>query len=172
MLAEGQIVLRSPVEKDIPFIAKLANNKKVWDNLRDYFPHPYSEDDARSFLDMIKAEKPCLTFAIEYDKQFCGIISLAPQGDVYKKTAEIGYWLGEPYWGKGIMTIAVKLMTGYAFSPQLDFIRLYAGVFEYNIASMRILVKNGYTKEGIAQKNVFKNGKIYDEHRYYLLKEV
>ena len=172
MFKDGQIVLRPPAAGDIIPIATLANNKKVWDNLRDYFPHPYSEGDAESFINFIKNENPPVTFAIDYNGQFCGMISLVPQRDVYRKTAEIGYWLGEPFWGKGIMTTAIRLITEYGFSQSFDFIRLYAGVFEYNRASMRVLEKNGYRKEGISQKNIFKNGKIYDEHRFYLLKEI
>jgi ribosomal-protein-alanine N-acetyltransferase len=170
ILSDGQIMLRPPTDYDIPKIAKLANNKKVWDNLRDYMPYPYSESDASSFVNQVKNENPAVTFAIEYNNEFCGFTGLKLQTDVYKKSAEIGYWLGEPFWGKGIMTKAVKLLTAYAFSESFDFVRLYAGVFDYNAASMRVLEKNGYEKEGISQKHIFKNGKIYDEHRYFILK--
>lgn len=106
-----------------------------------------------------------MSFAIEYDKQFCGMAGLVAQQDVYKKTAEIGYWIGEPYWSKGIATIAVKLLTAYAFD-ELNFIRIHTGVFEYNIGSMKVLTKNGYEKDGIFRKSIFKDGKIYDEHRF------
>lgn len=106
-----------------------------------------------------------MSFAIEYNKQFCGMVGLLGQSDVYKKTAEIGYWIGEPYWNKGIATVAVKLLTVYGFD-QLDVIRIHAGIFEYNIGSMKVLTKNGYEKEGVFKKSILKDGKIYDEHRF------
>ena len=110
-----------------------------------------------------------MTFAIDYEGQFCGVIGLTRQTDVYKKTAEIGYWIGEPFWNKGIATKSVKLMTSYGLQS-LDFIRIHTGVFEYNIGSMRVLEKNGYTKDGVFKKSIFKNGKIWDEHRYSIIK--
>ena len=97
--------------------------------------------------------------------QFCGIIGLIIQEDVYAKTAEIGYWLGEQFWGKGIMTKAVELMTEYGFG-KLKLVRIYTGIFEYNITSMKVLEKNGYVKEGIFKKAIYKNRKTWDEHRY------
>jgi [ribosomal protein S5]-alanine N-acetyltransferase len=146
-------------------LAHLANNKNISDNLRDFFPYPYSTADAIFFIRLVKKEDPQMTFAITYQGQFCGVIGLIGQPDVYCKTAEIGYWLGEPFWNKGICTAAVKLVTDYGLK-KLDFIRIHTGVFEYNIGSMRVLEKNGYKKEGIFEKSVFKNGKIWDEHRF------
>lgn len=122
-------------------------------------------DDASNFIKLTQKENPQTTFAIEYDKQLCGVIGLVGQSDVYKKTAEIGYWIGEPYWNKGIATVSVKLLTEYGFD-QLDFIRIHTGVFEYNIASMKVLTKNGYSKDGVFKKSIFKNGQIFDEHRF------
>ena len=110
-----------------------------------------------------------MTFAIEYDRKFCGVIGLIGQSDVYKRTAEIGYWLGEPYWNKGIATVCVNLLTDYGFN-QLDFIRIHTGVFEYNIGSMKVLSKNGYSKDGIFKKSILKNGQIFDEHRFSKIK--
>jgi len=88
---------------------------------------------------------------------------------VYSKSAEIGYWVGEPFRNKGIVTAAVKLMTEYGFNT-LNLIRVHTGIFEYNTASMRVLEKNGFDKEGVFKRSVFKNGKIWDEHRYAKLK--
>lgn len=154
---------------DASQLATLANNKKIWDNLRDYIPYPYDEKDAEDFINLTKNEHPKQNFAIEYQGALCGVISLSIQKDVYKKSAEIGYWVGEPYWGKGIATEAIKLITTYGFD-QLGLVRIHAGVFEYNTASMIVLEKNGYKKEGISKKAICKNDQIYDEHRYHKLK--
>lgn len=165
MLQEGNIILRPLRDSDANALTILANNRKIWDNVRDFFPSPYTVDDANYFIELTQKENPRTTFAIEYNSELCGVISLVGQSDVYKRTAEIGYWIGEPYWNKGIATIAVKLITNYGMD-QLDFIRIHAGVYEYNIGSMIVLTKNGYSKEGIFKKSVLKNGQIFDEHRF------
>jgi ribosomal-protein-alanine N-acetyltransferase len=165
MLKEGNIILRPLNDDDAAVLARLANNKKIWDNMRDYLPYPYGIDDANDFIKLTQQENPQMSFAIEFDKQLCGVIGLIGQRDVNKKTAEIGYWLGEPFWNKGIATRAVKLLTEYGFN-QLDFIRIHTGVFEYNVGSMQVLTKNGYEKDGVFKKSIVKNGKIYDEHRF------
>lgn len=171
MLQNQNIILRTLTDEDAPALAQLANNKKVWDNVRDILPHPYTINDAVSFINLTKKENPQVSFAIEYEGAFCGMIGLAPQHDVYRKTAEIGYWLGEPFWNKGIATKAVQLVTEYGFD-ELGFIRIHTGIFEYNVASMKVLEKNGYEKDGIFKKSIFKNGKIWDEHRYFKLKSL
>ncbi len=165
MLHEGNILLRQLRDSDAPALAQLANNKKIWDNVRDLLPHPYSIDDANSFIQLTQNENPQMSFAIEYEKEFCGMIGLVAQTDVYRRTAEIGYWIGEPYWNKGIATKCVKLVTGYGFN-ELGFIRIHTGIFEYNTGSMKVLLKNGYSKDGIFKRAVFKNGQVYDEHRF------
>ncbi|MEL6251265.1 MAG: GNAT family protein [Bacteroidota bacterium] len=169
-IRENQVLLRSLKIADAAPMALLANNKKIWDNVRDYMPYPYGEQNGREFIEMVHEEERPLTFGISYKGRLAGVISLVAQEDIYRKTAEIGYWLGEPFWGKGIATQAVKMITKYGFE-QMDFIRLYAGIFEYNIGSMRVLEKNGYVKEGIFKKALIKNNQIWDEHRYALLKE-
>jgi RimJ/RimL family protein N-acetyltransferase len=169
MLQHKNIILRSLTTEDAPALAQLANNKKVWDNVRDILPHPYTIHDAVFFINLIKQENPQVSFAIEYDGTFCGMIGLVPQKDVYRKTAEIGYWLGEPFWGKGIATRAVKLISDYGFT-EMDFIRIHTGIFEYNLGSMKVLEKNGYKKECVFEKSIIKNGQIWDEHRYSKIK--
>ena len=169
MLQENDILLRSLSGSDKYELARLANNKKIWDNVRDYFPFPYTESHAENFIMSVKSENPQVTFAIDYQRKLAGVIGLVPQNDVYKKTAEIGYWIGEEFWGKGIATTATKLITQYGLC-QLDFARLHTGVFDYNIASMKVLKKCGYKKDGIFEKAVFKNGKLWDEHRYSKIK--
>lgn len=165
MLRHEKISLRQLADSDKAALAQLANNKKISDNLRDIFPFPYTLENAVFFINLVKNEKPRMTFAIEFEGSFCGVIGLVPQHDVYKKTAEIGYWIGEPYWNKGIATTAVNLISEYGLH-QLDFVRIHTGVFQHNLASMHVLEKCGYKKEGIFEKAVLKNGKILDEHRF------
>lgn len=168
-IKENQVLLRSLTMADAAPMALLANNKKIWDNVRDYMPYPYSEQNGREFIDMVQKEDRPMTFGISYKGRLAGVIGLVPQEDIYRKTAEVGYWLGEPFWGKGIATQAVKMITKYGFE-QMDFIRIYAGIFEYNIGSMRVLEKNGYIKEAIFEKALIKNDQIWAEHRYAILK--
>jgi [ribosomal protein S5]-alanine N-acetyltransferase len=167
-LIDYNIKLREFRDSDRQELAELCNNKKVWDNLRDYIPFPYTENDAKEFIDFCKKESPQQTFAIEFNEKFAGCIGLVKQSDIYKLTAEIGYWIGEPFWGKGITTKAVRLITDYGFS-KLGLVRIYSGVFDYNKASQRVLEKAGFKLECIFEKSIFKNNQIYDEYRYGLI---
>ncbi len=115
------------------------------------------------FYKMWQTENPQQSFAIEYNGEFAGSIGLVKQNDVYRLTAEIGYWLGEPFWGQGIATKAVKLIAEYGFS-QLELIRIYSGVFDFNKASQRVLEKAGFTLECIVEKAVIKNENVCDEY--------
>jgi len=162
--------LRKLELSDKETLAKLLNNKKIWDNLRDYIPYPYRIEDAELFINLTKENNPQQVFGIEFKRELCGVISLIVQTDIYRKSAEIGYWLGEKYWGNGIMSKAVKLITEYGFE-NLDIIRIFTGIFEFNVASIKVLEKNGYLKEGTFKNAIFKNGKIWNEHRYFKLKE-
>ena len=167
---ERMIELRPLKLSDKTQLAKLANNKNIWDNLRDFIPYPYEETDAEFFINSTKEEEPKQTFGIEYKGELSGVIGLVIQKDVYKKSAEIGYWIGEPFWGNGIATKAVELITEYGFN-KLGLNRIYSGVFEYNVASMKVLEKNGYEKEGIFKNAILKNDEICDEHRFFKLNE-
>jgi len=162
--------IRKLDQTDATTIARLLNNKKIWDNLRDYIPFPYTESDANNFISMVSKEEPQQTFGIEADGLLCGAIGLVLPGDVYQKTGELGYWLGEPFWGQGIITEAIRLITIYGFE-QFNLERMYAAVFEYNKASMKVLEKNGYILEGISRNAIYKNNKLFDEYRYALLKK-
>lgn len=165
------ISLRPLAPADAEILAQLANNKKIWERVRDHFPSPYTLQDARDFIERKADEVPACTFAIINPKEkLCGVISLVPQEDVYRRSAEIGYWIGEPFWGKGLATQAISLMTRYGFR-ELQFKRIFAAVFDFNLASMRALEKNGYQKEGIFRKALVKNDQICDEHRYAKLKK-
>lgn len=170
-LRSGHVVLRPLLSTDAKSMASLANNEKVWENLRNYFPNPYHLEDAQLFIETTALEDPVKTMSINADGVFAGVIGLTQQADVYQKSMELGYWLGVSFWGKGLATTAVGLITKYAFD-HLPCNRLFSGVFSFNTASMKVLEKNGYQKEGVFKKAVWKNGQFWDEHRYALLKEV
>jgi len=164
------ITLRALEQKDNQQITQLVNNKKIWDNLKDYIPYPYQIEDADAFIDLVKKQSPVTSFAIVLDNhELCGVISLIPQNDVYRMTAELGYWIGEKHWGKGIATIATRLITEYGFE-KLKFERIYAGVFGFNKSSMKVLEKNGYKCEGVLRNAIVKNNIICNEHIYAKLK--
>ena len=169
-IINNNIKLREFTPEDKYRLADLANNKKIAINLRDGFPHPYTLKDAENFLNMCSKYDPPQLFAIEYNKLHVGNISLIKGNDVYRKSAEIGYFLGEPYWNKGIMTIAVNLICDYGFQ-NLDIERIYTGIFDFNPASQRVLEKCGFTKEAVFKKAIYKNGVICDEIRYAKLRE-
>lgn len=163
------VQLRKFELSDAPILQRLCNNKKIAEKVRDLFPHPYTLQDAEFFIGLCSKEEPQVTFAIEYDGELAGAVGLVPQSDIYRKTAEIGYWIGEPYWGKGIATEAVRMLVDYGFN-KLNLIRIYTGVFENNPASCRVLEKAGFTREAVFKKAVIKNGMIMDEVRYSILK--
>lgn len=169
-LIDGKVRIRTLRYADREQLTKLANNKKIWLNVRDMFPHPYTFEDAEKFIDSVKQQDPQVTFAIEYDFKFVGAIGMVLQRDVYRFSAELGYWIGEPYWGKGITTRAVRLLCDYAFN-KLNIEKLFAGVFQGNEGSKKVLEKCGFQLEGIARKAVFKNNKFLDEYRYGKMRE-
>ena len=166
----GDVILRELMDSDLEKLAIYANNKKVGINLRDGFPNPYTIENARSFKEMVDSQNPKTFFAIEYQNDYVGNISLSPGTDVYRKSAEIGYFIGEPFWNNGIVTKAVNLITEWGFS-HLDIVRIYTGVFEYNYASQRVLEKCGFVKEAVFRQSICKNDKMYNEIRYAKIKE-
>ncbi|MGV8093148.1 MAG: GNAT family N-acetyltransferase [Mangrovibacterium sp.] len=165
----GDVVIRELNESDLLKLAEYANNEKVSINLRDAFPNPYTIDDAKKFLEIIEKQSPKTFFAIEYKGDYVGNISLLVGNDVYRNSAEIGYFIGEPFWNKGIMTKAVNLITEFGFK-NLGIIRIHTGVFEFNKPSQRVLEKCGFEKEAVFKKSVTKKGVIYDEIRYAKIK--
>ena len=148
--------------RDRDAIVKHANNRNVWINLRDRFPHPYTVNDARRWLDMVVGQEPEMNFAIAVADEAVGGIGFTVQHDVARRSAEIGYWLGEEFWGRGIGTEALIAVTDYAFS-NYDVCRLYAHVFDWNRASARVLEKAGYEFEGRMKKSVTKDGQTVDQ---------
>ncbi len=151
-------------------LVKYADNRNIWINLRDRFPNPYREEDAKVWLEGATGPQSKLAYAIASDEEAIGGIGLELQQDVHRRSAEIGYWLGEPFWGQGIATKALRALTEYAFA-NLDLIRLYGSVFEWNPASVRVLEKAGYTYEGRRRKAVTKDGKTIDELMYAIVRE-
>lgn len=162
------VKLRPFQAEDANVVADLCNNEKIFKNLRDFFPSPYSLQDAHDFISHCQVHSPPLNMAIIHKEKLSGAIGLVTQTDVYTGSAEIGYWLGEPYWNRGIMTRALQLMVEYAFNT-LGLRRIFTGVYEYNTASMRVLEKAGFQKEGISKKAIIKNGEVWDEHRFAIL---
>lgn len=146
-----------------------ANNYKIWLNLRDTFPHPYRMRDARQWVSQASREYPHTNFAIVVENQAVGGIGLIIKGDINRRSAEIGYWLGEPYWNQGIVTEAVKAITDYGFE-QFGLCRMYAGIMEWNPASGRVLEKCGYTLEARLQKNITKVSRTIDELVYAVVR--
>ncbi|WP_243349774.1 GNAT family N-acetyltransferase [Parabacteroides sp. FAFU027] len=154
--------------EDTQRLSELANNEKIASNLRDGFPHPYSMADAKKFISYCQFQQPTMNFAIEYQGEYVGNIGLVQGTDIYCKSAEVGYFIGESYWKKGIASQALSLITRYGFET-LGLIRIYTGVFEYNQASMKVLEKCGFTREAIFRKSIWKNDQIWDEYRYALI---
>jgi len=164
-MTDGIVTIRKFRRSDKFRMAELANNEKISINLRDAFPFPYTIADAEEFIAACIRQNPVEVFAIEYHGQYVGNIGLHKQADVYSKSAELGYFIGEPYWNKGITTRAVNLICEYGFK-ELDIVRIYSSVFDYNPASQRVLEKCGFEKEAVGKNAVCKKGKIYDEIRY------
>jgi ribosomal-protein-alanine N-acetyltransferase len=167
----SQFTLRHWRAADAPALQKHANNPNVSAFLLDRFPSPYSLADAEEFINLMLNQLTVTNFAIEINGEAAGGIGLQFRKDVYRKSPLIGYWLSEQYWGSGITTEAVKLITNYAFN-NFDIICVMAFVFGKNSKSMRVLEKAGYVQQGILKQTVIKAGEIMDEHAYVAYKPV
>lgn len=168
--AEG-FVLRPWRVGDEPALVRHAGNRNVWLNLRDRFPHPYTAADAEAWIAHVASQgEPPLHFAIVVADEPVGAVGLEPLPDVHRLTAEIGYWIAEPHWGRGLATEATRRLTEYAFA-RFPFVRLEAGVFEWNPASRRVLEKAGYRLEARQRHNVVKDGRIGDSFLYARLRD-
>jgi RimJ/RimL family protein N-acetyltransferase len=157
-----KVNLREWRKSDADALSKIANNKKIWDNVRDKLPYPYTIKDAKKWLALVKKQKVVTTFCIEANDEIAGSIGFTLKEDVYRKNAELGYFVGEKFWGKGIATEAVKQMVNY-IQTNFDVVRICAEVFEYNKASMKVLEKNGFYLETVRKKAAFKNNVILDD---------
>ncbi len=165
------VELREWQESDAKVLAELLNNKKILDNLRDGLPYPYTESDAlwyiNSCLSADKDKQFC--FAVIYNAEVVGSIGVFRQENIHGKTAELGYYIGENFWRKGIATEAVKLACEHIFD-NTDIVRIFAEPFAENTGSCRVLEKNGFVLEGILRKNAFKNGVFRDMKLYAKVK--
>lgn len=162
MTALGELTFRTWRSKDVDALVEHANNRKIWLNLKDRFPHPYTREDAESWIGMnhLVLGSP-VNFAIDLGGNAVGAVSAEPLEDVFHRTANIGYWVAEPFWGRGIATRAVEFITGYAFDS-LGVDRLQASVFDWNAASIRVLTKASYTLEGCLRRTVVKEDRVGD----------
>lgn len=156
------VFIRQWAQSDLDNLVEYANNINIWNSLRNYFPHPYTPENGQDWLNKVVGAEPVVNLAIDLDGKAIGGIGLILNTDVYVMSAEISYWLGEPFWGQGIATEAVRQMVEYTFY-YFDVVRLYAEVFETNKPSMRVLEKNGFYLEGVRRKAVLKNGKLMDD---------
>lgn len=164
-----QISLQPWKRKYLQDLIKIANNANVARTMNDHFPHPYTKESGKAFIEMAKGQKPTRIFAIVADDVIVGAAGIHPQDGVLRKNAEIGYWLGEEYWGKGFAAEAVKQLVAYSFN-NFDVNRLFGRVFENNTASAKVLQKNGFVLEAKFNKTIFKNGEYLDEFIYALRK--
>jgi RimJ/RimL family protein N-acetyltransferase len=163
-------VIRSWRPEDVGSLVQHANDRRVWMNVRDRFPHPYGRRDGLAFIRMARRVRPETLFAIAVNGEAVGGIGAVLQHDVERISAEIGYWLGFAYWGRGIGTEAVREFTRHAIR-RYHLTRLFAVVFEYNTASCRVLEKAGYELEGRLRRSAIKDGQIVDQFQYAFVSE-
>lgn len=158
-------VVRPWRSSDLETLVKHANNRRIWLNLRDRFPHPYTTRDGRAFLQHVQQQSPLTTFAVVVNGEAAGGIGFQLQIDVERVSAEIGYWLGEPFWGRGIITEALVAVTARAMATH-GLTRMYAMPFVWNVASCRVLEKAGYVLEGRLRNSAIKDGRLTDQLQY------
>jgi RimJ/RimL family protein N-acetyltransferase/GrpB-like predicted nucleotidyltransferase (UPF0157 family) len=165
------VSIRRWQNEDASVIAEILNNKKITDNLRDGLPYPYTENDGFEFINAMLNADPNTTFAfaITVDGETAGSIGAVRQGNIHNQTAEMGYYISEKYWGKGVCTQAVKQLCAYMFE-NTDIIRIYAEPFADNKASCRVLEKAGFKYEGTLRSNAVKNGVLNDMNMYSLIR--
>jgi ribosomal-protein-alanine N-acetyltransferase len=159
------VKLRDYQESDAKHLVMLANNENVSRYLIYTFPYPYTQKDADWWISTGAKENGAINKVIEYHGEFAGGIGIMPQTGWRSHVAEIGYWLGEPYWGQGIATEALRQMTNHAFE-ELKFKKLFGPVLEPNHASMRVLEKNDYQLEGVLKQEVVKHDQYFDLFHY------
>lgn len=169
-LQTDRCILRPFRPEDAASVARHADNRKVWLNLRDLFPHPYTVADAQAYIAGLAGEAPVTRFAIDVAGQAVGSVSLKLGSDIERRSAEIGYWLGEAYWGRGIVSAAVAAATTYAFR-ELDLLRVFAVPFARNPASARVLERAGYQREGTMRRSAVKDGEVLDQCLYAAVRE-
>lgn len=166
----GPCKIRDWHSHDRASLLQLADNHRIWRNLSHRFPHPYTEADADFWFAML-AQTPAPThWAIEVDGLAVGGIGMDIGEGVFARSAHFGYWLGEPYWGRGLMTAAVRATVDFIFR-EFNLVRLESPVFEWNPASMCVLEKCGFQREGVMRRSVDKDGEVIDAVLYARLRD-
>jgi len=160
-----EFILRSWKMDDLDSLVKHGNNFRIAKFMTDGFPHPYSIENGKAFIEFATKDNPIHIFAIDINGEAVGGIGIHPQGDIYRKNAELGYWLSEMYWGRGIITKAIPEMIDFAFKTY-DIQRVFARPFGNNPASQRVLEKSGFILEAKLEGTLFKNGEVLDELIY------
>lgn len=162
--------LREWRDSDLDSLVKYANNYNIAKFLTNQFPHPYTREDGKKYLPMVSKDKPSKILAIDINGEAVGSIGIFPETDIHAKNAEMGYWLAEEYWGKGIMGRAIQQMVNYGFK-NFDLTRIYARPFGTNRQSQRVLEKAGFTLEARFENTVYKNGEFIDEVIYAIRRD-
>lgn len=163
--------IRSFLYGDAPSLAEHGNNSEIARMLRDSFPHPYTLEHARAWIQHIKEYESDSRFVIAHKADAIGEIGFVVQTDVHRYSAEIGYWLSEAHWGRGVMTDAVNAISDYAFE-RFSLMRLFADVVEYNRGSCKVLERCSYRLEGILRRNICKDERFYDHLVYARVKDI
>jgi len=165
LLELGDLRVRNWRKEDLDALLRHANNSKIADNLRDQFPHPYTRRDGIEYLNYVRAMDPPMSFAIEYEGDAVGGIGFKLGVDIARLSTEMGYWLAEPLWGRGLTTRAVAAASDWAFD-NYKVVRIFATVFSHNVASARVLEKSGFVREGVLRHSAVKKGVILDQILY------
>jgi RimJ/RimL family protein N-acetyltransferase len=165
LLDLGDLRVRSWRKDDLDALLRYANNPKIAANLRDQFPHPYTRRDALEYLGYARSQQVPTSFAVEYGGEAIGGIGFRMGTDIARLSTEIGYWLAEPFWGRGLATRAVTAASDWAFD-NYKVIRIFAMAFSHNVASMRVLEKAGFEREGLMRRSAIKNGAVVDQVLY------
>ncbi len=165
LLELGDLRVRPWRKDDLDALLRYANNPKIAANLRDQFPNPYTRRDANDYLNFVRSADIPTSFAVEHQGEAIGGIGFKPGTDIARLTTEMGYWLGEPFWGRGLMTRAVRAASERAFE-EYRVTRVFAMVFSHNVGSIRVLEKAGFEREGIMRRSAIKNGVILDQWLY------
>jgi len=162
LLDLGDVKVRSWCRNDLNSLVHHANNTKIAANLRDQFPYPYTRRDGIDFLEYAQAQEPESSFAIEYGGEAIGGLGFLMGRDIARISAEMGYWLSEEFWGRGLATRTVAAMSDWAFD-NYKLTRVFAMAFAHNAASIRVLEKAGFEREGVMRRSAIKNGVVLDQ---------
>jgi ribosomal-protein-alanine N-acetyltransferase len=165
LLNLGDLRIRDWRKDDLECLVRYANNAKIAANLRDQFPHPYTRREGIEYLNYVRATDVALSFAIEFGGEAVGGIGFKQGIDISRLSMEMGYWLGEPFWGRGLTTRSVTAASDWALD-NYKVVRLFAMTFAHNVPSMRVLEKSGFHREGILRRSAIKNGVILDQVLY------